>query len=114
MPWFSKRPTGGSGDDAPTRRGLPRLALVVLDGADPGAELRLAHFAAELGRGDETRARGDRLLLRDRSVSTRQAKLLPGLEGWTLEHIASASNPTVVNGRAVERKLLAVGDRIAI
>ena len=114
MPWFNKRSGGDPGDDAPTRSGRTRLSLVVLEGTDPGAELRLGHFDAELGRGDETRARGDRLMLRDRSVSTRQARLLPGADGWTLEHLASAANPTLVNGKPVERRLLAPGDRIAI
>ena len=114
MPWFSKRSGGDPSDDAPTRRGRTRLALVVLEGTDPGAELRLGHFDAELGRGDETRARGDRLTLRDRSVSTRQARLLPGADGWTLEHLPSAANPTLVNGKPVERRVLAPGDRIAI
>lgn len=114
MPWFSKRSGGGPSDETPTRRGGSRLSLVVVEGADPGAELRLAPFDAELGRGDETRARGDRLTLRDRSVSTRQARLLPGADGWTLEHVASASNPTLLNGQKIERKLLAPGDRISI
>ena len=114
MPWFSKRSGDGPSDEIPTRRSGGRLALVVLEGADPGAELRLAPFDAELGRGDETRARSDRLTLRDRSVSGRQARLLPGPDGWTLEHVPSAANPTLVNGQKVERKLLAAGDRIAI
>src|SRR5262245_32454695 len=114
MPWFSKRSGGEPSDMAPTRPGGGRLALVVLEGADVGAELRLAHFDAELGRGDETRARGDRLLLRDRSVSARQARVLPGADGWTLEHIASAANPTLLNGQRVDRKVLSPGDRIAI
>jgi class 3 adenylate cyclase len=113
MPWFSKRSDGEPSDDAPTRRGGPRLALFVVEGADPGAELRLAHFDMEIGRGDETRARGDRLLLRDRSVSTRQAKLLPGADGWTLEHLPNAANPTLLNGQSIQRKLLSLADRIA-
>src|SRR5882672_5891425 len=114
MPWFNKRSDGEPSDDAPTRRGGPRLALFVVEGADPGAELRLAHFDMEIGRGDETRARGDRLLLRDRSVSTRQAKLLPGADGWTLEHLPNASNPTLLNGQSIQRKLLSLADRIAL
>jgi pSer/pThr/pTyr-binding forkhead associated (FHA) protein len=114
MPWFSKRSASDPSDDAPTRRSGPRLALFVVEGADPGTELRLAHFDVEIGRGDETRIRGDRLLLRDRSVSTRQAKLLAGADGWTLEHLRSAANPTLLNGQSVERKLLSAGDRIAI
>jgi class 3 adenylate cyclase len=114
MPWFSKRSAGDPSDDAPTRRSGPRLALFVVEGADPGAELRLAHFDMEIGRGDETRARGDRLLLRDRSVSVRQAKLLSGADGWTLEHLPNASNPTLLNGQVVQRKLLSVGDRLAL
>lgn len=114
MPWFSKRSDGEPSDDAPTRRGGPRFSLFVVEGADPGAELRLAHFDMEIGRGDETRARGDRLLLRDRSVSARQAKLLPGADGWTLEHLPNAANPTLLNGQAIQRKLLAAGDRISL
>src|SRR5215510_303862 len=105
MPWFSKRSGGGPSDDAPTRRVGSRLSLFVVEGADPGAELRLGNFDAELGRGDETRARGDRIMLRDRSVSARQATLRSGADGWTLEHLASASNPTLVNGRSIARQL---------
>ena len=113
MPWFSKRSDGAPSDDAPTRRGGPRLSLFVVEGADPGAELRLAHFDMEIGRGDETRARGDRLMLRDRSVSARQAKLLPGADGWTLEHLPNASNATLLNGQSIQRKLLSLADRIS-
>jgi hypothetical protein len=111
MAWFRNR-SRGSTSDPPTVQGGERIAVVVLEGADVGASLVLSPSEIEIGRGEETLAAGGRLTLRDRSVSALQARLLHSKEGWVLEHGASATNPTLVNGELFGRRRIAPGDRI--
>jgi pSer/pThr/pTyr-binding forkhead associated (FHA) protein len=84
----------------------------VLEGADTGASLIVSQPAVEIGRGEETAASEGRLALRDRSVSSLQARLSLAKEGWLLEHNPEATNPTLVNGEPARRLLVAPGDRI--
>jgi pSer/pThr/pTyr-binding forkhead associated (FHA) protein len=111
MSWWNRRSNRESrGPD--TLRSGPWLALVVVEGADRGARLSILRPEVEIGRGDETSARDERVRLRDRSVSARQARLRLENDGWSLEHLATASNPTLLNGEAVRRRSVAPGDRI--
>jgi pSer/pThr/pTyr-binding forkhead associated (FHA) protein len=111
MSWWNRRSSSESrGPD--TLRSGPWLALVVVEGADRGARLSILRPEVEIGRGDETSARDERVRLRDRSVSKRQARLSLENDGWALEHLATASNPTLLNGEAVVRRKVAPGDRI--
>jgi pSer/pThr/pTyr-binding forkhead associated (FHA) protein len=114
MAWFRNRNTGSRkpDDDAPTLHGDERVSVVVLEGEDTGADLVLAAAEVEIGRGAATLADGGRLTLRDRSVSNVQARLVLGQDGWSIEHNALATNPTLVNGDPVRRKRIAPGDRI--
>ena len=111
MAWFRNRTTDPTGDP-PTLQGGERIAFVVLEGADTGASLLVAPPEAEIGRGDETVSADGKLLLRDRSVSTFQARLRHAKGAWLLEHDSAATNPTLVNGEAIQRKVIAPGDRI--
>jgi len=111
MSWFRNR-SRGSASDPPTLQGGERIAVLVLEGADVGASLVLSPPEVEIGRGDETLAADGRLSLRDRSVSTLQARLLHGKDGWVLEHGAAATNPTLVNGELFGRRRIVPGDRI--
>ena len=111
MSWWNKRRGRESRDDDTLRSG-PWLALIVVEGADRGARISVARPEVEIGRGDETSARDGRVRLRDRSVSARQARLRLDGDGWALEHLATASNPTLVNGEAVRRRVVTPGDRI--
>lgn len=111
MSWWNRRSNRESrGPD--TLPSGPWLALVVVEGVDRGARLSVVRPEVEIGRGEETSARDERVRLRDRSVSARQARLSLENDGWLLEHLATASNPTLVNGEAVRRQSVAPGDRI--
>ncbi|HXX47438.1 MAG TPA: FHA domain-containing protein, partial [Myxococcota bacterium] len=112
MSWWKRRRGGATDGDAPTLRSGTALALVVVEGVDRGARLSITHPEVEIGRGDETNARSGRVRLRDRSVSSRQARLHLGGNGWVIEHLATAANPTLVNGEAVTRRGVGPGDRI--
>jgi len=112
MAWFRNRSSSTS--DTPTLQGGERIAVVVLEGADSGVSLVVASPEVEIGRGDETATGDGRLLLRDRSVSTFQARLRYAKDGWLLEHDSAATNPTLVNGEPIQRKRIAPGDRIRI
>ena len=111
MAWFRNRSRSPSGD-APTLAFEERIALAVLEGSDTGTSLAVSSHALEIGRGDETAAIDGRIGLRDRSVSILQARLARGAGGWLLEHNPEATNPTLVNGEAIQRKRIAAGDRI--
>ncbi|HKC52398.1 MAG TPA: FHA domain-containing protein [Myxococcota bacterium] len=111
MSWWNRRSDRESREPDTLRSG-PWLALIVVEGVDRGARLGIVCPEVEIGRGDETSARDERVRLRDRSVSSRQARLRLESEGWSLEHLATASNPTLVNGEAVQRRSVAAGDRI--
>ncbi|MEX2205971.1 MAG: adenylate/guanylate cyclase domain-containing protein [Myxococcota bacterium] len=114
MAWLRNRSSGSrkQAEDAPTLHGDERVSITVLEGADTGADLMLTAAEVEIGRGAETLADGGRLTLRDRSVSNVQARLVFGKDGWSIEHNALATNPTLVNGDPVQRKGVAPGDRI--
>ena len=113
MAWFRNRKRDPA-IDPPTLAGDDRLVIVVLEGADTGATLVLSRPEVEIGRGDETATRDGQLLLRDRSVSSVQARLSLAKEGWLLEHNPAATNPTLVNGEPGGRVRVAPGDRIRI
>ena len=113
MDWFRNRSRGPT-SDPPTLRGDERIAIVVLEGADTGANLVVSAPLIEIGRGDETATRDGKLWLRDRSVSSFQARLHLAKEGWLLEHNPAATNPTLVNGAPATRALVAPGDRIRV
>lgn len=110
MPWFRNR--SSDTDDPPTLKSGERIAVVVLEGADAGASLLVTPPEVEIGRGDATLAAEGKLLLRDRSVSTFQARMRVAAGAWLLEHDSAATNPTLVNGEPIQRKTIAPGDRI--
>ncbi|HTO68873.1 MAG TPA: FHA domain-containing protein [Myxococcota bacterium] len=112
MSWWRRRRGGARDDDAPTLRGGAALALVVVEGPDRGARLSVTTPEVEIGRGDETSSRGGRVRLRDRSVSSRQARLRLDGNGWAIEHLAAGANPTLVNGESVSRRAVGPGDKI--
>src|SRR5262245_43857381 len=97
MSWWNRRRDRESRPQDTQRTG-PWLALVVVEGVDRGVRLSVVRPDVEIGRGDETSARDERVWLRDRSVSQRQARLRLEKDGWSLEHLATASNPTLLNG----------------
>ncbi len=92
--------------------GDERIVIAVLEGTDTGTSLSISAAEYEIGRGAETSVADGRINLRDRSVSTHQARLERGRDGWLLEHNSAATNPTLVNGEPIRRKPIAAGDRL--
>lgn len=88
--------------------------LAVLQGADAGASWTIDRPNIQIGRRIPGTTGGGGIELNDRSVSARHA-LLSCEDGRVhLEHLPSATNPTLVNGRRIKRKRIRDGDRIAL
>ena len=65
-----------------------------------------------MGRGVPEQARGRRIGLSDPTVSPQQATIHVSGRDVAIEHRIGATNPTLVNGRAIERAAIRPGDRI--
>jgi len=107
--WLSRVLDRGPDDDEATE-----YELVVIDGADQGVRFRLDRPQVQLGRAAPGSSRDAGILLSDRSVSARQALLIREDGRWILQHLPSATNPTLVNGRKIKQKRVRPGDRIAL
>lgn len=90
----------------------PVMELLVVEGADAGNQFTLEGNEVMLGRGQPSRGQIDVIRLSDKSISRKQAWIRRDASGTSVEHIATAANPTRVNGAEVSRARLAVGDRI--
>jgi len=90
----------------------PIMELLVVAGADAGNRFTLEGDQVLVGRGTPESGQTDVIRLEDKSISRRQAWIRREASGTTIEHIDSASNATFVNGLAVTRARLSVGDRI--
>jgi pSer/pThr/pTyr-binding forkhead associated (FHA) protein len=88
--------------------------LVVLEGADSGAVFTLDEARIQIGRRIPGEAPGSGIGLTDRSVSSRHALVSFDDGQITVEHLPSATNPTLVNGRRIKRKRVRDGDRIVL
>ncbi len=103
---------GRSDDAARNRSERGVFELLVLTGADAGQRFTLTGEETIIGRRlDSAEVRGG-ILLRDATVSARQAVIRAGKDGPTLEHHRNATNPTLVNGAAVRAARLKEGDHI--
>lgn len=88
------------------------LELLILTGADAGQRFTISGQETVLGRrldGDELRGG---ILLRDSTVSSRQATIRNEAGAYTLAHHEHATNPTLVNGAPIRAATLRAGDRI--
>jgi pSer/pThr/pTyr-binding forkhead associated (FHA) protein len=90
----------------------PIMELLVVAGTDAGNRFTLEGDEVLVGRGKPESGQTDVIRLEDKSISRKQAWIRRDASGTSIEHIGSASNPTFVNGLAVGRARLAVGDRI--
>jgi len=88
------------------------LDLVVQEGPQPGRRIHLAAPEIYVGRGSNQVECATAILFEDGTVSAHQAVIRHGPDGFVLEHLPQATNPTRVNGRRVTRHLLHVGDRV--
>lgn len=90
----------------------PVIELVVLAGDDAGSQFTVEGDRVLVGRGRPESGVTNVVRLEDKSISRRQAWIERSASGTTIEHIASASNPTLLNGVEVDRAPLVGGDRI--
>ena len=90
----------------------PVMELLVVAGADAGNRFTLEGSEILVGRGQPESGVTDVVRLVDKSISRKQAWIRRDDGGTSIEHIASASNPTLVNGEEVDCVRLAPGDRI--
>ncbi len=88
------------------------LDLVVQAGPQPGRRIRLSAPETYVGRGSGQVECATAILFDDGTVSAHQAVIRRGADGYVLDHLPQATNPTRVNGRRVTRHLLCLGDRI--
>ncbi len=101
--WRNRNTRGSTG---------PIMELMVLAGEDAGQQFTLEGDRVLVGRGKPESGQTHVVRLDDKSISRRQAWICRDDAGTTIEHIGSAANPTLVNGVAISREPLAVGDRI--
>ena len=90
----------------------PVMELLVVAGADAGSQFTLEGNEVLLGRGQPSSGQTDVIRLDDKSISRKQAWVRRDSTGTSIEHIATAANPTLVNGAEISRARLSVGDRI--
>jgi pSer/pThr/pTyr-binding forkhead associated (FHA) protein len=93
-----------------TRR--PVIELLVVAGADAGAQFTIEGEEVLIGRGQPASGQTDTVRLDDKSISRRQAWIRADENGYSIEHIPSAANPTLVNGVEIRGTRLDVGDRV--
>jgi pSer/pThr/pTyr-binding forkhead associated (FHA) protein/class 3 adenylate cyclase len=106
--WLRSR----SSRDASTRSTDSAIELLVLEGADTGQSFTVDAEEAFLGRRlDANELRGG-IVLRDSTVSSRQAVIRRRNGNHTIEHLSSARNPTLVNGSTVDSAVLVPGTQI--
>jgi pSer/pThr/pTyr-binding forkhead associated (FHA) protein len=91
-----------------------RFELVVLEGAQAGQRFPLRHQKMLIGRRAPDPSRPREICLSDQSVSLRQATLEIKRGRVFIEHLAGATNPTVVNRRRVTRRKLRSGDILVL
>jgi pSer/pThr/pTyr-binding forkhead associated (FHA) protein len=93
------------------RRGIELLALT---GVDTGQKFTIDADEVTIGRLlDESELTGG-VLLRDSTVSARQALIRYERGNYTVVHLQDATNPTMVNDVAVDSAILIPGTRIQI
>jgi pSer/pThr/pTyr-binding forkhead associated (FHA) protein len=88
--------------------------LVVIEGADARASFPIDRPEIQIGRATPGSEGSAGIQLTDRSVSSKHALLSREDGRITIQHLPSATNPTLVNGRRVKRKRLRDGDRIVL
>lgn len=102
---------GGQAEAPPRTAEIVLQHLRVTAGAEAGRVIPLTGSTLELGRGEPAETVGQRISFAEPTVSRVQATLhWDG--GWTLRHVAAATNPTLVNDRVVTEQSLHPGDRV--
>jgi class 3 adenylate cyclase len=92
----------------------PVLELLVLEGVDAGEVFTVDGDEVVVGRRPPSGRRGRGILLRDPTVSARQAVIARRGGDFTIRHLAGATNPTLIDGRPAQGDALRPGSRIRI
>ncbi len=90
----------------------PVIELLVVAGVDAGAQFTIEGEEVLIGRGQPSSGQTDTVRLDDKSISRRQAWIRADATGYSIEHIPTAANPTLVNGIEIRSARLDVGDRV--
>ena len=90
----------------------PAIDLLVVSGQDAGQQFTVDADSVEIARGRPRSGQPGAILLRDPTVSSRQAVIHVEGPDVILEHRSSATNPTLVNGEPITRTTIGPGDRI--
>jgi len=92
----------------------PVMELLVLEGVDAGEVFTVDGDEVMIGRRLTVGERGRGILLRDPTVSAKQAVIRRRGSSFTLRHLAGATNPTLLEGRPARGDAIRHGDRIRI
>ncbi len=90
------------------------LELLVLEGEDAGDNFTIDANNIAITRGTSRSDQQDAILLRDPTVSGQQAMIRRTDDTTVIEHNRGATNPTLVNGRAITSSPIGPGDKIQI
>ena len=88
--------------------------LLVLEGVDAGEQFTVDGDEVLLGRRVHENGKGRGILLKDPTVSAKQAVIRRRGETLIVQHLAGATNPTLVDGRPAHGELLREGSEIQI
>lgn len=88
------------------------LELLVLEGEDTGQQFTIDASEVAITRGKPRSGMPGAILLRDPTISGRQAIIRTGDGRTVIEHHSGATNPTLVNGEIIDVQEIGPGDRI--
>ena len=108
--WLRSRKKKTSADAA-SHRGIE---LLVLEGVDTGQKFTIDAEEVAVGRLLDDNELIGGVLLRDATVSARQALIRQERGDFVIVHLDEATNPTMVNGYAVDSAILIPGSQIQI
>lgn len=92
----------------------PGIELLVLEGADTGQKFTVDSDEVMIGRRLAAGELPGGIVLHDATVSSRQAVIRQANGSFVIEHLAEATNPTLVNGTSVQSAMLVAGSQIQI
>jgi pSer/pThr/pTyr-binding forkhead associated (FHA) protein len=92
----------------------PVVELLVLEGVDAGEQFTVDGDEVLIGRRLPASAEARGILLKDPTVSSKQAVIRRKGDSLVIQHLEGATNPTLVDGRPAHGEPLRVGSRVQI
>jgi len=108
------RRSSGSIDTTTPVDGVEQLELLVVAGDDTGQRFTLDGDVMHVGRRPPNERAQREILLKDTTVSSRQALIVRHSDGYRITHNDSATNLTLINGDVARNSRLIVGAVIRI